>query len=687
MNTAIDFLSWTFQRCERGNVNFRFIKGEKVINEFLSLTSIFEAPQEVMNSLEKFKGYNSFFAVAVRNGINGKKEGISEVPVLWVDLDGAPINKIMESPWQPSGTVETSPGKFHVYWKLREAASHEEIHRIENLLKRLAFLFGADPAATDASRILRLPETLNYKLAPPFTVRIHGLTEIEYNLSDFDDLPEIQEQESPRAVPSKEGERLQAILSCKFLQHCDEDRASLPEPQWYGMISILAREAGGRKLIHSLSRGYPKYSVHETDKKILHSLDAGPLSCQKIKALWPCGQVCNVTSPTALAFKKRPTENAVTCEFPRHTVSGLAGDFADLYSSYLESPWSFFAFSFLTCLGDIVADRVTLASEISPQPRLYTVNLGESGDDRKSESIKKTLDFFEKAMAGGEFRVCHGVGSAEGLAKKLSETEQGPKRLILVYDELKSFVGKAMIEGATLLPAVNSFFEGNRFHSATKTHTVELNDVFLSLLGASTIETFSRMWTPAFLDIGFLNRLWLIKGHGERRFSIPKEIPFEELKTLQRKLGDLLKKYPSSIKLPVSDGAQAIFDHWYFNVKPSPFTKRLDTYGLRLMILLTVNEGRQAVTEETASNVVDLLQWQLEVRREVDPIDAETSIARTEEMIRRALSAGPLNKRDLQRRINYQRAGIFVWTSAIRNLQGAREIFYDPKTGIYKAGG
>jgi hypothetical protein len=365
-------------------------------------------------------------------------------------------------------------------------------------------------------------------------------------------------------------------------------------------------------------------------------------------------------------------------------IGGLAGEFADLYSSYLESPWTFFAFNFLTCLGSFISERITLASEISPQPRFYTVNLGESADDRKSESIKKTISFFESALSQGEFKICHGVGSAEGLARKLGETEQGSKKLLLVYDELKSFVGKAMIEGATLLPAVNTFFESNKFHSATKTHSIELNDVFLSLLGASTLETFSRMWTPAFLDIGFLNRLWLVRDHGERRFSIPKEIPSSEIKSLHRKLGDLLKKFPDTIKLPITEKAREIFDEWYFNLEPSPFTKRLDTYGLRLMILLTVNEGWKEVTEETAAKVVELLQWQLKVRREVDPIDAEGSIARMEQMIRRTLSAGPLPKRDLLRKINYQRAGIFVWSSAIRNLQAAKEVFYDYKTGIYK---
>lgn len=680
---ALRLLHTLYQHSEFGNINFRFLSNRITKDKFLPLAALWENSAEVSKILQDNSNSNCYFGVALREGTNGKKDGISQIPSLWLDLDGSPLTPITDSPWTPSAVVETSPGKFHVYWKLKEPAIKSEIPAVENILKRLAAHFEGDRAATDASRILRLPGTSNYKLSPPFIVAVKSISEAEYNLSDFDGLPEIEDQKLPGpALTNRDADRIKRILSCKFLEHCNKDRTTLSEPQWYAMISILAREPGGRDLIHSLSQGYPKYSRIETDQKILHALSAGPATCQRIKELWNCRQQCGVNSPIRLALRletaKQPTE------FPRYTIRGLAGEFADLYSEYLESPWSFFAFSYLTCLGSILSDRVSLRSEISPQPRLYTVNLGESGDDRKSEAIKKTIVFFEDAMAHGEFRVCHGVGSAEGLAKKLGEVETGPKKLLLVYDELKSFVGKAMIEGATLLPAVNSFFEGNRFHSATKTHSVELNDVFLSLLGASTIETFSRMWTPVFLDIGFLNRLWLIRDHGERKFSIPKEIPFEEIKNLQCKLGDLLKKFPHAVKLPIDEDARAVFDRWYFSVNPSPFTKRLDTYGLRLMVLLAINEGSQEVTEEIASNVVQLLQWQLQVRREVDPVDAENSIARTEEIIRRALSSGPLSKRDLQRKTNYQRMGIFIWQSAMKNLQSAREVIYDQKGGLYR---
>lgn len=395
------------------------------------------------------------------------------------------------------------------------------------------------------------------------------------------------------------------------------------------------------------------------------------------------GEDCGVKSATTLSPKKViQNSSAGLIEFPREAIGGLAGEFADLLSHYLESPWTFFAFNFLTCLGNIIADRVTLSSSVDPEPRLYTVNVGESADDRKSESIKKVVSFFESTLEQGSFKTCHGVGSAEGLASRLKDN---PK-ILLIFDELKTFVSKSAIDGAILLPCVNSLFEGTRFHSVTKTHSMELENAHLSLLAASTIETFSRMWAPAFMDIGFLNRLWLVKDRGERKFSIPRVIPDAEMKTIRHKLGEILKGLPEQGKiiLPIDDDARAVFDEWYFSVESSPLTKRLDGYGMRLMILLAVNDSQTRITPEIVSKVIKLLHWQLEIRRDLDPIDAEGTIARMEETIRRALSRGAMSKRELQRKVNYQRSGLFTWNNATRNLQRAREIRLDSKNQIYR---
>jgi len=374
-------------------------------------------------------------------------------------------------------------------------------------------------------------------------------------------------------------------------------------------------------------------------------------------------------------------------DFPRETIGGLAGRFAEVFSEYLESPYSFFVFDFLTCLGNLIGDRVTLASEIAPQPRLYTVTLGQSGDDRKSEAVKKTVRFFSDTFTKGEFNVCQGVGSAEGLAMKLEKIDsQQPRKLLLSYDEAKSFVSKARIDGSTLLPCVNSFFESKQFHSATKSHDIEIDNAYLSLLAASTRETFEKMWTSDFLDIGFINRLWLVYDHAERRFSIPREVPRSDLEPMRKKLIEILSGIPKGgFKLDINEDAREIFDAWYLSDEShkSPLSKRLGTYGLRLMILLAVNEGVSTINAQISENVVKLLQWQLQIRRECDVIDAETNTAKVEELTRRALSRGPLNPRELKQRVHYSRYGIYIFQLAIDNLTKSEEVFLDRKANLF----
>jgi hypothetical protein len=161
----------------------------------------------------------------------------------------------------------------------------------------------------------------------------------------------------------------------------------------------------------------------------------------------------------ARGFLKKEDSDSVIAKpetslaFPQGVITGAAGRFADVYSSNLESPREFFFMSYLTCLGAILAKRLTLSSELKPQPRLYTLLLGQSADDRKSTAIEKTVDFFRDTIdRDAGFHVCHGVGSAEGLQKRLEDTKEG---LLLYLDEFKTFVSKCKIDSSVLLPCVN----------------------------------------------------------------------------------------------------------------------------------------------------------------------------------------------------------------------------------------
>lgn len=370
-----------------------------------------------------------------------------------------------------------------------------------------------------------------------------------------------------------------------------------------------------------------------------------------------------------------PAENGAPLSFPVKVMTGAAGYFSDVMAGCMEPPRHFFYLAYLTCLGNIL--RNTLKTELHPQARLYTVILGESADDRKSTAISKTVNFFQKSISS--FKACFGVGSAEGLQRRfLKDASDGmPSNVLLVFDELKAFVGKSKVDGSVLLPMVCTLFESNRYESHTKDREIILTDACLSILAASTIETYERTWDSAFQDIGMTNRLFIVPGAGKRIHAIPGQVRGHEWEIMKTDLGKIFWIASMTPEYEITPAARTLYEEWYMALEQSIHTKRLDTYALRFMILLTVNAGKSEVDESTVQDVIDLMNWQLQARRLYDPIDADSAVAKIEEKIRRVLGTGPRTDYELKRAVHYSRVGTWVYSNAIRNLMRGGEIqFY-----------
>jgi hypothetical protein len=139
------------------------------------------------------------------------KDNIKGIRHVYLDLDRngdeslQAIRNSLEVP-APNFVLGTSPGKHQVVWKVAGMTQEEA----ESLLHRLANQFGGDPAATDSTRVLRLPGFANRKLQEEFIVRAHQETDGVHTLRDFtihDDSPETprhltRDQERKRTMPS-----------------------------------------------------------------------------------------------------------------------------------------------------------------------------------------------------------------------------------------------------------------------------------------------------------------------------------------------------------------------------------------------------------------------------------------------------------------------------------------------------
>jgi hypothetical protein len=251
---------------------------------------------------------NCYFGVATRDGHGGRKENIVEIPAVWADVDFKTTtadglrDRLARFPFRPSMAVH-SGGGYHLYWILKEPVGQSEICDVEDVNRRIAIALDGDTAAVDAARILRIPGTVNQKRRKPVTLK--HLEKFRFELEDFRVLPEPKKL---NALAGSGGDDYRMstvnINKCAFLKHCWGNQEALPEPQWYAMISNLARVyPGGISLCHQMSKDHPKYSPTETNAKILHSLDSsGPITCKRIKELGfnGCPNDCRVKSPISL---------------------------------------------------------------------------------------------------------------------------------------------------------------------------------------------------------------------------------------------------------------------------------------------------------------------------------------------------------------------------------------------------
>jgi hypothetical protein len=158
-------------------------------------------------------GYDVFMGMnPIKDGAYTRTKGnIKEIRHVYLDLDRKgdealeAIRHSTEVP-APNFVLDTSPGKHQVVWKVSGFSQDEA----ESLLHNLANKFGGDLAATDSTRVLRLPGFANRKLSEEIIVQARQESDAVYTLRDFtidEDSPETprhfgEYRQRERTVPS-----------------------------------------------------------------------------------------------------------------------------------------------------------------------------------------------------------------------------------------------------------------------------------------------------------------------------------------------------------------------------------------------------------------------------------------------------------------------------------------------------
>jgi hypothetical protein len=140
------------------------------------------------------------------------KEDIEEISHVYLDIDHggtASLEALENSDLvpRPNYVLNTSPEKYQVVWKV-EGMTIEEAEALNHAMVRE---FDGDPAATDSTRVLRLPGFANKKYEADFYVRARTESTQTYHLRDFK--LQFDSQDTPRHHHEEAGRKPSASSS------------------------------------------------------------------------------------------------------------------------------------------------------------------------------------------------------------------------------------------------------------------------------------------------------------------------------------------------------------------------------------------------------------------------------------------------------------------------------------------
>ena len=326
---------------------------EKGFDAYFALASFSVAEKRVAENATKIK---SIFLDIDCNGVKGDKEYANKTEgarALEDFLARTGLDKLGQ-PW-----VISSGGGLHVYWGLTEEVDIVVWKPVAEKLKRLAkqYDFKIDHSVTaDASRILRVPDTHNFKKEKPRRVKIMVEANNAFDLATFDLILHSQLKKENAPVPQTslvlQGKRpttapnanrvkliensltffrtieeaTDANRGCGQLayykEHATEDSM---EPLWFALISIAKKCEDGYECAQELGEMHP-YDVSRLNDKWNHT--KGPTPCVKFDSINPgvcnfCPHFQTITNPLQLGRVMAMTTEASEVEIQREVSTNV----------------------------------------------------------------------------------------------------------------------------------------------------------------------------------------------------------------------------------------------------------------------------------------------------------------------------------------------------------------------------
>jgi hypothetical protein len=144
----------------------------------------------VLEELARKNAAGAAVAVTINktDGAGRTGSNIVGIRALFVDLDGGPLPPVSAyKARRPHIVVESSPGRFHLYWLVTGIA----VENFSAYQNALIDRFGGDASVNTRERAMRVPGFYHHKREPPFLIRILAVNERPpYPATAFDKKPQ-----------------------------------------------------------------------------------------------------------------------------------------------------------------------------------------------------------------------------------------------------------------------------------------------------------------------------------------------------------------------------------------------------------------------------------------------------------------------------------------------------------------
>ena len=296
-----------------------------------------------------------FGCAKYETGDNRTGDNATYFKALWVDIDCGEdkaasgegyidqatglqeLQRFCKTIGLPKPIIINSGRGIHAYWALTEVIGKDRwqpmMDRLAELCKTHSLI--ADPKCFEPARILRVPNTLNFKDTPPSPVSVITVggsksepSELRITLGvtekKFAPRRQIQRSALTLSLMGNRISRFKTIMmksaqgeGCKQLVHCFQNQDSISYNLWRSALSITAFCEEGASAAHKMSEQYPGYDPEEIEIKVQDlQRKGGPHFCETFEKENPggcdgCIHKGKITTPIVLGkeiAKAEPTE-------------------------------------------------------------------------------------------------------------------------------------------------------------------------------------------------------------------------------------------------------------------------------------------------------------------------------------------------------------------------------------------